>query len=44
MKALVLFSGGLDSTTCLFEAIKKYGEEEVIALSAYYGQKHQKDI
>lgn len=44
MKALVLFSGGLDSTTCLFEAIKKYGEEEVIALSAYYGQKHQKEL
>lgn len=44
MKALVLFSGGLDSTTCLALAVQKYGKEEVIALSVSYGQKHQKEI
>ena len=44
MKALVLFSGGLDSTTCLALAVKKYGAENVIALSVYYGQKHDKEI
>lgn len=44
MKALVLFSGGLDSTTCLAMAVKKYGAENVIALSIYYGQKHDKEI
>ena len=33
MKALVLFSGGIDSTTALGLAIKKYGKEQVIALS-----------
>lgn len=44
MKALVLFSGGLDSTTCLALAVNKYGAENVIALSIYYGQKHDKEI
>lgn len=44
MKALVLFSGGLDSTVCLGLAVKKYGPEEVLALSVYYGQKHKKEI
>lgn len=44
MKALVLFSGGVDSTTCLAMAVKKYGAENVIALSIFYGQKHEKEI
>jgi 7-cyano-7-deazaguanine synthase len=44
MKALVLFSGGVDSTTCLGLAVKEYGAENVIALSIYYGQKHDKEI
>ncbi|MBR5372896.1 MAG: 7-cyano-7-deazaguanine synthase QueC [Oscillospiraceae bacterium] len=44
MKALVLFSGGLDSTTCLALAIEKYGAENVLALSVSYGQKHTKEI
>jgi 7-cyano-7-deazaguanine synthase len=43
MKAIVLFSGGLDSTTCLALAIKKHGKENVIALSLSYGQKHIKE-
>lgn len=44
MKALVLFSGGVDSTTCLAMAVEKYGAENVIALSIFYGQKHEKEI
>ena len=44
MKALVLFSGGVDSTTCLAEAVEKYGKDEVIALSVSYGQKHIKEL
>lgn len=44
MKALVLFSGGVDSTTCLGMAVDKYGKENVIALSMAYGQKHLKEI
>lgn len=43
-KALVLFSGGVDSTTCLAMAIQKYGNENVIALSVFYGQRHDKEI
>ncbi|MCQ2464578.1 MAG: 7-cyano-7-deazaguanine synthase QueC [Oscillospiraceae bacterium] len=44
MRALVLFSGGLDSSTCLAMAVKKYGNENVTALSVSYGQKHRKEI
>lgn len=44
MKACVLFSGGIDSTTCLGMAIEKYGREQVVALSIFYGQKHKKEI
>ena len=44
MRALVLFSGGLDSTTCLAMAVKKYESENVTALSVFYGQKHKKEI
>ena len=44
MKALVLSSGGVDSTTALGMAIAKYGKENVIALSISYGQKHDKEI
>ena len=42
MKALVVFSGGQDSTTCLFWAKKHFGE--VYALSFLYGQKHVKEV
>ena len=44
MKALVLSSGGVDSTTALGLAVKKYGRENVTALSVFYGQKHDKEI
>lgn len=44
MKALVLSSGGVDSTTCLGMAVDKYGKENVVALSISYGQKHKKEI
>ncbi len=42
--AMVLFSGGVDSTTCLALAIEKYGTEHVIPVSVFYGQKHSKEI
>ena len=43
-KAMVLFSGGIDSTTCLALAIEKYGKENVIPLSISYGQKHEMEV
>lgn len=44
MKALVLSSGGIDSTTALAIAVHKYGHDNVVALSLSYGQKHDKEI
>ena len=44
MKALVLVSGGVDSTTCLGMAVKEYGIENVVGLSIFYGQRHDKEI
>ena len=43
-KALVLNSGGVDSTTCVALAIEKYGKDNVITASLYYGQKHDKEL
>lgn len=43
-KAVVLSSGGLDSTTCLGMAVKKFGAENVAALSIFYGQRHVKEL
>ncbi|WP_221640856.1 7-cyano-7-deazaguanine synthase QueC [Listeria newyorkensis] len=39
-KALVVFSGGQDSTTCLFQAIQDYGKENVEVITFFYGQRH----
>ena len=39
-KALVIFSGGQDSTTCLFLAIKEFGAENVEVITFQYGQRH----
>ena len=41
-KALVVFSGGQDSTTCLFWAKRRF--TQVLALSFVYGQKHEKEV
>ena len=40
--AVVVFSGGQDSTTCLLWAMKRY--QEVIAVSFDYGQRHKKEL
>lgn len=42
MKAIVSFSGGLDSTTCLTWSVKK--GFETVAVSFDYGQRHKKEI
>ncbi|MFD1850639.1 7-cyano-7-deazaguanine synthase QueC [Oceanobacillus bengalensis] len=41
-KAIVVFSGGQDSTTCLFWAMQKFKEVETVTFD--YGQKHKLEI
>ena len=43
-KALVLSSGGVDSTTCVGIAVDKLGKENVSTVSVFYGQKHSKEL
>lgn len=43
-KAVVLNSGGVDSTTCVGLAVEKYGKDNVSTLSVFYGQKHNKEL
>jgi len=44
MKALVILSGGQDSTTCLFWALDKYGAGNVYAIGFDYNQRHIKEL
>ena len=43
-KALVLSSGGVDSTTCISIAIDELGIKNVSTVSVFYGQKHSKEL
>lgn len=43
-KALVILSGGQDSTTCLLMAINKFKKENVYAISFIYNNKYKRDI
>ena len=44
MKAVILSSGGLDSTTCLAVAVKKLGKENISTVSIFYGQRHAREL
>ena len=42
--ALVLVSGGQDSTTCLYWALARFGREGVESLTFDYGQRHRVEL
>ena len=43
-KALVLSSGGVDSTTCVGIAVNELSPENVSTVSVFYGQRHNKEL
>ena len=43
-KALVVLSGGQDSTTCLAQAVKDYGKGNVSCITFHYGQRHGAEV
>ncbi len=42
MKKIVILSGGIDSTTLLYDVVDQFKSENVIALTFFYGSKHNK--
>lgn len=44
MKALILSSGGNDSTAILSKAVNDFGADQVATVSIYYGQRHDKEL
>ena len=44
MRALVLLSGGQDSSTCLYWAMREYGAAQVCAIGFDYGQRHVEEL
>ena len=43
-RVLVVFSGGQDSTTCLAQAIRERGSENVSCITFHYGQRHGVEV
>ncbi len=43
-QALVVFSGGQDSTTCLAQAVRDYGSGKVSCITFHYGQRHGQEV
>ena len=44
MRALVVLSGGQDSTTCLYWALDRFGKHNVEAVTFDYGQRHRLEL
>ncbi len=43
-RALVVLSGGQDSTTCLYWAVDRFGRDNVSSITFDYGQKHRIEL
>lgn len=43
-KAIVIHSGGMDSSLCLYQAILDHGRENILSLSFSYGQRHEGEL
>ncbi len=43
-KSCIILSGGLDSTTLLYDIVEQFGNENVFAISFNYNQNHSKEI
>ncbi len=43
-KAMVVLSGGQDSTTCLFWAVQRFGAGKVSSVTFDYGQRHRIEL
>jgi 7-cyano-7-deazaguanine synthase len=43
-KAVVILSGGQDSTTCVFWAIDRFGKDSIETLTFDYGQRHRIEL
>ena len=43
-KAVVVHSGGMDSSLCLALAVKEFGAENVLSLSFTYNQRHALEL
>jgi 7-cyano-7-deazaguanine synthase len=43
-KAVIVHSGGMDSSLCLALAVKEFGASEVLSLSFHYDQRHSEEL
>lgn len=43
-KAIVIHSGGMDSSLCLYQAIEDHGVDNVLSLTFRYGQRHAVEL
>lgn len=43
-KAIVIHSGGMDSSLCLHQAILDHGVDEVLSITFRYGQRHSTEL
>ena len=44
IRAVVLHSGGMDSSICLLLAVQRYGADHVVSVGVQYGQRHHTEM